>query len=229
MAILAVLRGISGKGTHGARQPLPGLQDSGAVGAWAGVRSPCRCRAPRAGCPRAQLTPPWDSSPGCSSRSEGLVSPRPQGRCWQLLQPLQQLCCKEQHKHELLVDPKTRTPHGLGVPAWRSRAWTGRRLGCNVGDSHQIARTWLEGTPAHPPQPLQDLALQGARPGPPCAGAGCRHPPSPWHSPAAREGPARVNINPGRCRGLPGSAAPSTCAPAMRGLRARYHLLVGPA
>lgn len=41
---------------------------------------------------------------------------------------------------------------------------------------------------------------------------------------------SQVNINPGRCHALPSSAAPSsTCIPAMRGLRARYHLLVGPA
>lgn len=68
-----------------------------------------------------------------------------------MLQPLQQLCCKEQHKHELLVDPKTRTPHGLGVPSWRSRAWTGRRLGCKeVTVTRYPAPGWRGHQPTHP-------------------------------------------------------------------------------
>lgn len=106
-----------GRGHSRAWQPLSGLQElfqwclrQGAASARGSLH--CSCQAP------ASLSSP-DINQGCAYWSEWHMPPCSPGWCWQLLQPLQQPCCKEQHRHNLPVDPKTRAPPWpRGVPTW---------------------------------------------------------------------------------------------------------------
>ncbi|XP_021392280.2 TLD domain-containing protein 2 [Lonchura striata] len=83
------------------------------------------------------------------------------------------------------------------------------------------APVW-RGVPTHAPQ----RRAGGTRSGPPRAATGRWHPQPPCHAPVAREGPARLDINPGAVSRAPwrrGASAPETAA--MRGLRYHYQLL----
>lgn len=139
-------------------------------------------------------------------------------RCWQLLQPLQQLCCKEQLGTTCPGDAKTRAASGPGAP-------------CLVPDDSQGAEEVT--TTGHQAPGWRGMSAHAsqfhAHSGPPRAGTGCWHPHPPCHAPMAREGPARLNINPGAASRAPWRRTPSTPeTPAMRGLRVRYQLLVSP-
>lgn len=110
------------------------------------------------------------------------------------------------------------------------------------GSSQGVKEVMATGHPAPgwrgmPTHPSQSYACPGSARGhvldPRKPGQAAGTPTHPCHVQAAREGPARVNINPRAVSRAPwqcSSQLPSsTCRPAMRGLRARYHLLVGPA
>lgn len=194
-------RGLGGEGTHQGTTAPP----------WLAGASPA---VPEAGeCFGWGFTPPAATEPqlsgalahptaGCQPRLRLPERGACATRCRQLLQPLQKSCCREQHRHDLPVDPKARAPMQLqgsllGDPD--------PGPGCDWPAEERMATGlpapgW-KGTPAHPSQrhtrpgsagghildtsPLRHHELGQA--------AGI-----PTHA-MCRVGAAQVNVNPGWC------------------------------